>query len=112
VREDFEEACKSFGGQVERTIHDSICNVETRMGRVRIVLSDDGIAKIYARTQDASFDIDFGLHGEHVRDVFYSSGFFTIKTVRGNSCTFNRHGKMVYGTCLIDGKIISFSVDP
>lgn len=112
MREEFKKACTSFGGEVRETIHDTICNVETNMGTVRIVLSDDGMAKIYARTQDASLDIDFGLRGERVKDVFYSAGFLTVRTVKGNSCTFNTHGKMVYGTCLLDGKIVSFSVDP
>ena len=110
VWDDFSRACKAFGGTYIQTNQTATCTVETHNGLLKIEIDREDVARISGRTQLSSIYVDF--FRERVKEVFYSSGFLTLYTYKGNNCSFNRSGKIVYGTCMLNGKIVSFHIDP
>lgn len=110
----FRLMCDTLGGTVEKRGIEDVCIVKPHeKGNLEIILVDGKLTEVNGWNDTASINIKY-IGGQPVIKIISNKEkqYALIQMSQGNTCSFERQSRIVRGSCVVDGKMVSFTIDP
>ena len=108
------DACKALGGNLEKRGIEYVCVVKPHeKGTLEITVVDGKVTDVTGWNESATITVKY-LGGQPITKITSNKekSYVLIQMSDNNTCTFEREPRLIRGSCVVDGKMVSFHIDP
>lgn len=108
------KACDALGGTVEQRGIENVCVVRPHdKATLEIKVVDGKLHEVSGWNDTANINVIYTGGQPIISIKSNKEKAFSMFTMHGgNTCSFERLSRIVKGYCVVDGKVVSFSIDP